>query len=402
MGFLKLLDYVVSEHKVEILFNERYKNQLAPSFLIFDYFDTNELVLSGILADLLNPLGKHGQGETFLKHFLNSLKLHETWKQIVLEKSHVTIRLEEQTHRSQTARRMDIFIEIKYNNQEFAICIENKPFARDQVDQLKDYAHELDQRYRHQWQIIYLNGQGNAPSSLSVSPELLTQWKDNNQYNEVSYADLIPWLDQCVFESQNPRVSAFLSEFKSYISKKFITSIDMNEQNIMVENILHNPDHLKAVIEVETLKRQVQNNLLSKLKKELEKLARESGYQVDGELNLNAHSAIFIYSDRNQEFQFCMEFDRGFYTGFFIGIMFRDFKNATPDKQQFEYLHHESQKKFSSLQIGKSIVWPAYLELPEYLNWNINGDIWLEIQNGTFSEKLFNYFQDFNEIIRSS
>lgn len=76
MGFLKLLDYVVSEHKVETLFNERYKNQLAPNFLIFDYFDTNELVLSGILADLLNPLGKHGQGEAFLKHFLNSLKLH--------------------------------------------------------------------------------------------------------------------------------------------------------------------------------------------------------------------------------------------------------------------------------------------------------------------------------------
>ena len=35
-------------------------------------------------------------------------------------------------------------------------------------------------------------------------------------------------------------------------------------------------------------------------------------------------------------------------------------------------------------------------------DWNINGDIWLEIQNGTFSEKLFNYFQGFNEIIRSS
>ena len=40
---------------------------LARRFNVFDYLRRDELGLSRIVADLLNPEGKHGQGDIFLK-----------------------------------------------------------------------------------------------------------------------------------------------------------------------------------------------------------------------------------------------------------------------------------------------------------------------------------------------
>lgn len=67
---------------------------------------------------------------------------------------------------------MDILIEIFCHGEKYALCIENKPFASDQKNQLKDYADELEQRYPNQWQLIYLSGSGKEPSEYSISKKI--------------------------------------------------------------------------------------------------------------------------------------------------------------------------------------------------------------------------------------
>ena len=107
-GLLNFLDEVVREKKVHSLFLNRYQSILAPNFSIFSYFRTDELTLSNILADLLNPYGSHGQDYLFIKKWIEIRKneLDECWQKINLDKSKITVKLEETNWRLDTLRRI--------------------------------------------------------------------------------------------------------------------------------------------------------------------------------------------------------------------------------------------------------------------------------------------------------
>ena len=51
----QLLDRVSNELKALETARQRYEKQLAPNFSVFDYIYTDEMMLSRIIADLLNP-----------------------------------------------------------------------------------------------------------------------------------------------------------------------------------------------------------------------------------------------------------------------------------------------------------------------------------------------------------
>ena len=196
--------------------------------------------------------------------------------------------MEEKNWRLDTLRRMDILIEIFCHGEKYALCIENKPFASDQKNQLKDYADELEQRYPNQWQLIYLSGSGKEPSEYSISKEDSELLQSQSKLAVLGYADLIKWLTECILYTKNDRVKVFLEELKLYISQNFITQLSNEEQTVMLKNILDHDDYIKALIEVETLKLQVQENLLVKFKEDLNQLCE--GFTLSWHESLNRAS----------------------------------------------------------------------------------------------------------------
>ena len=52
-------------------YRQRVEPMLASEFNVLRYARTDEYGLSSIIADLLNPRGSHGQGDRFLRCFLN-------------------------------------------------------------------------------------------------------------------------------------------------------------------------------------------------------------------------------------------------------------------------------------------------------------------------------------------
>lgn len=104
---------------------------------------TNETDLSYILADLLSPKGSHQQDDLFLKHFIKiclpSLQCHE-WNEFLDNLANIDIEREEIAYANQSNRKMDIYLT---DGVKYGICIENKPYAKDQQDQLSDYYKEL-------------------------------------------------------------------------------------------------------------------------------------------------------------------------------------------------------------------------------------------------------------------
>ena len=134
-------------------------SQLAQRFNVFDYLRTDELGLSRIVADLLDPKGRHGQGPMFLELLLWKLKRPFATTRGHLDHASVDV---EKTIEGD--RRLDIYVSIG----DYCLAIENKPYAGDQPRQVDDYLRWLNQRFKSSL-LIYLSPRGEPPSRESVA-----------------------------------------------------------------------------------------------------------------------------------------------------------------------------------------------------------------------------------------
>ena len=108
---------------------------LATRFNVFDYIQPSENGLSDIIADLLRPGGRHGQGDAFLKEFIGTMDgtTSATWKSCAVYRERATTFIEN------SQRRLDVLIEL----DGFGVAIENKPWAGEQHEQIHDYVAHL-------------------------------------------------------------------------------------------------------------------------------------------------------------------------------------------------------------------------------------------------------------------
>ena len=140
--------------------------QLARQFNAFDYLRPDELRLSKMIGDLLDPEGPHGQGPVFLRLLLDRVGFARSGD---LRNSRVDVeRLME------NQRRLDVAVDI--GGGRHCLAIENKPFAGDQENQIKVYLDRLRKKYGDRFLLIYLSPRGEAPSDYSVKrTELLDE-----------------------------------------------------------------------------------------------------------------------------------------------------------------------------------------------------------------------------------
>ena len=147
---------------------------LARRFNVFDYLNTLEAGLSQIIADLLNPRARHGQGPVFLATLLEELTefQHPPDLSTVLPDSISVVTERVIVNR----RRLDISVEIPAADGAFCLAIENKPYAEDQPNQVRDYLAFLERWYPGRFLLIYLSPTGEGPDEWSLPREELPQW----------------------------------------------------------------------------------------------------------------------------------------------------------------------------------------------------------------------------------
>ena len=209
-GFIKLLDdyseikrgYVQQqESNFNAIFNgfseaktktQQIVKNTSSDLNVFKIFKIPEVIHSEILGDFLSSTGVHGQGDLFLKRFLEKLGIENpnkgTWR-VSVERGNIDVLL-------------------KRNYPKSIIVIENKSnWAVDQNNQLYRYWHqemyeEIRQKGKDFWsqnsnkyRIIYLPPDvGKVPSQNSISrpeymdsklpskiPLELDRWSFNNQ-----------------------------------------------------------------------------------------------------------------------------------------------------------------------------------------------------------------------------
>lgn len=191
---------------------------LASSFNVFEYIKPNENGLSDIMADLLNPQGKHGQKAAFLQAFINLLT-----DDFPYDLSTCKVARETSTaYISNNQRRMDITLRFAGR---YAIVIENKPWDSEQENQLQDYQEHLTRKYGEKFCLVYITGDGSQP--VSIMPTLKEKMKAEGKLVVLNYAeDLIKWLEICFKECQAEKVRHFIKDFMQYIENHFENSYD--------------------------------------------------------------------------------------------------------------------------------------------------------------------------------
>jgi len=187
---------------------------LSTRFSVFDYIYVDENKLSDIIADLLNPRGKHGQCDLYLNEFIKIINRKD-----LIKSSFPKVNREMgTTFISRTQRRMDILIEWTTNG----IMIENKPWADDQYEQILDYKRNLEKRYNDKFIIVYLSKSYQNPSEESISKNDLDILIQKNQFIQISFEnELLLWIKNCIKESQSEKMRHFLQDFSNYINDNF-------------------------------------------------------------------------------------------------------------------------------------------------------------------------------------
>lgn len=241
---------------------------LARRFNVFHYLNTMEVGMSRIIADLLNPEARHGQGTLFLRTLLDELSEIRGRPDLDAD---FTRRISVATERVITnSRRLDISVEIPGSDGAFCLAIENKPYADDQPNQVRDYLWFLQREYAGRFLLIYLSPMGQGPSEQSLPRGELKKWEgrlaimgyqgetDGIDPEESAAEDrfdgfrvglsLATWLSACRRRCEPDRLRWFLSEAEIFCRHRFggHSMATDSETRTIKDYLFANPEHLET------------------------------------------------------------------------------------------------------------------------------------------------------------
>ena len=130
----------------------------------------------------------------------------------------------------------------------YLICIENKPFACDQRDQLETYRWSMENRRRQRFCLVYLSGTGAPPTS--IAEQTRQDLEKAGRFRVIPYATALrQWLEDCRNSSQAPKIRWFLDEFVDYLKFTFQDGgIMSGDKSVIIQAAFQNSERLAAAL----------------------------------------------------------------------------------------------------------------------------------------------------------
>lgn len=205
--------------------------KLAASGELFNIFSITRIeraevnTHSAMIAELLNPKGRHGQGECFLERFLATMGFD-------YEGSISDAKVNKEQFFAGYGR-VDVVIHLR----DHLILIENKIDAPDGNQQLKRY-NDIGKASRKPWQLWYLTKKGtqaHANSHCGVS------------YRQLSYQEhILGWLEQCIsISTATPALQHALTQYKHLVQKITGQTMTHTTRHALIELLIAG-DNLQA------------------------------------------------------------------------------------------------------------------------------------------------------------
>ncbi len=381
---------------------------------------------SRFIGDLLNPKGKHGRGDVFLKLFLEQLQPNIEDNiansfivknaKVYIEKSIGSI-----SNDNTEGGQIDLIIEDIQHNR---IIIENKIYAPDQLNQMLRY-HNYDKNAL----LLYLTLYDKEASNESVTREDNSKLEIGKEYFNITYkTDIVIWLNACIKSyTENKKYSYFFrGAIEQYLNiVKQLTGQAMNDKmkdeivkllesqyHINGDNIKKDNDNiLNYLSDIERLKEafsfklnEITNNLRTRFLNELfDKKLKGRWIPVTNVFNpadiskdANKDSIGFKYdickNSDNFNLDLSIEIRKSSnYRNFICGIFIN---NNSKLKNEVEALF-----KSNKIQYQSDNYW-VYLDLNQYtfndskIAWNIYDNQWNHMFINNMDEVLDMFFTE--------
>ena len=384
--------------------------KLAHRFNILDYLRDDEVGLSLIIADLLNPKASHGQGLLFLQTLLSLEELKNTRHWPDLDRNQISVIVE----RKITAdRRIDISVHIDgTDGQTHCLAIENKPYADDQENQVKDYLEYLGEKYDERFLLIYISPTGEGPSEWGIRRTGLDKWKDRfaimpyhrDQEEQAEEFDafriphsLSDWLGECRKNCEVDRLRWFLRDAEIFCQRTFgdQAMTTNSERKAAFDFVLSNLSNLETALAVSESWPDVRDNVCEKFLKGLcsqietevkEKLKEfadgmKVGHTYVGHKGEHDRSSIWLYrdcwaryeveqSDSNRCTSIRLESGKDGPDGWYIGVsspMSVDKTNGDKERRQLLNIKLKNKLDRGSSELP---LWPWWDWVDYYQDWN--------------------------------
>ncbi|TKZ36269.1 PD-(D/E)XK nuclease family protein [Brachyspira catarrhinii] len=181
---------------------------------------------------------------------------------------------------SETWRRIDLFI----HSDNFEIIIENKIWAGDQPNQLKDYynnrinENKNNNKIKDNIFIVYLTRNRDKPSEFSIDRELIAELENKNKICYLSHDDIAEWIKNDILNKYQ-----FLKDEKFQLIYSALIQIAYNEKYISKKTE-------ENKMELNEIKKYVDFDLLLKDENDLDKKVNELNKSI--ELFKNAKKLI--------------------------------------------------------------------------------------------------------------
>ena len=340
---------------------------------------------SPISGDLLNPMGSHGQGDTFLRLFVDQLGIAE------FEPASARLELEYHigTVTEKSGGRIDIVI---LDGKNHAIFIENKIHAGDQERQLQRYRERNAQAH-----LFYLTLQGDLPSGFTEES------LEKIRAVRISYAtDIRDWLVACRKEAASmPQLREIISQYLYLIRELTGQSHIQTMNQELIAKITTEEDNLAAYFVLTSELENVKAALVKKLDAQLDDAAKEANLRREAPIeNLHAkYSGIYFTTDRlkkhNLRIGFC--FDRGGFQDLDFGFQKIDKDKPCGFETALLTLFREQFPTFSPTNPNEW--WPAWADVePPYGYWG--NEAFQAIASGQLASNMQNKLLIMSEIAR--
>ena len=250
---------------------ETISRETGGDFNIFEIADisTKETTVCRVLAELLSPLGHHGQKGDYLEIFLRYY-LRYNFAKAEIEKARVT------REYPADGRRIDIVIEVGGR----FIPIEVKIYAGEGIDQCYDYfnyAKRMDGKAR----VVYLTLYGHLPSEYSAKD------LSDNKILPLSFAyDVLGWLEKCLALPETIRkapIREILIQLVSAI-KNLTNQMEDRPMTDMVALLSESPQNMRNAEAIAISRNECKAEMTTRLFRAIEKGAgRETANIWDNE-----------------------------------------------------------------------------------------------------------------------
>ncbi|CNG79168.1 Uncharacterised protein [Yersinia intermedia] len=372
-----LLDSVSCWNDVTCLAKSRYQAELAPDFSLVDWLKNDELALSRYLRFLLSPVETHGQSALFLERFLSLVgKSGHDSPILVSGGHHHKVRVDYEVT-IENGRKIDLLL----TSSDGVIAIENKPWAADQENQLRDYAEWLNKRERP-WKLVYLCN--NEPGSRTLPENTPDALKKN--IITISWFQIVGWLTECALHVRAGSIRIFVESLIKYINQSINSEFVMDNNSELLKIILKDIRSIESAFlihnEINDIRRCLLNELISDLNKGL------TGYpfvvECDNEASVRYGTNFYIRFHPKSHFSLCWAFDRSNYNDLYFGI---SDESHGVDKGTTEKINKFMSECFPTLQGKPNKHWSWWSwdldpqgrnRIPK--NWSNDGTVWATLR----------------------